>query len=308
MSMTEMEHDQLVQMYLTVWWKKTRSAIIYRFVYRAGRLLELVHGAGEINEELSSRIDAEIDHVITEAIGRPWRIHTTRRQRAIWDAAKSVCPDRRALLRLIKKDKAVRGFSTVAPEPALAQILKGHLDVCRREVIGQTEHEERVWRKLLRVSEGLITEYQTKQGTPPWHGYRCSSEHFRQIRARILLDMQDDELIAKIKLSTIDYYFGRFCDECRDFVGTDVSDPLIGGGPWEYNAEDLLLLKACIEKLDNSLRDVIDAEFFQDRKVISIKPDHSCIGGRGEKHSDGEFERLRREALRQLRICFGERK
>jgi len=303
--MTDM--DLVEKRYLTVWWPRTRRFMIYRIMHRAGPLLDLVRNVHEVDKELSDRIEVEFRHVLAEAFGRdPDRM--TRRQRAIWKAAIGVWPKVCELVQLIKMDRAVRGLSTVAPAPALGQLLKRHLDACRREVLDHTEYEERIWRKLLGISRDLINEYQTTHETPPWHGYLCSSEHFKQIRAHILRHMEDDELIARIKLSTIEYYFGRFCDECRDFVSDDVSDTLVGDQPWENNAENLLLLKACIEKLDKSLRDVIDAEFFPDDKVVQIKPDHLGIGSRGGMQSDGEFERLRREALRQLRICFGERK
>ena len=310
--MTTLSHDDLVERYLTGWWTKTRSFMIYRLMYRAGPLLDLIHGHDPIDDELSARIKTEIEHALAKAFGRrPDHITpNTPRQYAIWDAVPAVWPRACELVQLIKKDKAVRGLSDVKPERALGQLLKKHLDACRMKVDGISEHETRVWAKLRRISEVLMNEYQTKHGTPPWPGYRCSSDHFKQIRARILLDMQDDDMIAKLKLSTIEDYFGRFCDECRDFIDLDeVSDTLIGGGSWEYDAKDQYMLQKCIDQLDESLRVVVHVAYFQDRNVIpiSIRQVDESERRRGEVQSDREFERLRREALRQLRICFGER-
>src|SRR5262245_28354390 len=74
-TMTEVEHDRLVEMYLTGWWSKTRDMVIYRFVHRADRLLELVDQVNEFDEELIGRIDAEIGHVITHVMECPWGTH-----------------------------------------------------------------------------------------------------------------------------------------------------------------------------------------------------------------------------------------
>ena len=95
-----------------------------------------------------------------------------------------------------------------------------------------------------------------------------------------------------------------------DFIDLDeVSDTLSGGGSWEYDAKDQYMLQKCIDQLDESLRVVVHVAYFQDRNVIpiSIRQVNESERRRGEVQSDREFERLRREALRQLRICFGER-
>jgi len=279
-------------------------------MYRADPLLDLIHGRDAIDDELSARIKAAIELMLTEAFGRPPH-GMTRRQQAIWDAVPAVWPNVCKLVKLIKNDKAVRGLTDVAPERALGQILKRHLNERQMEHLGITEHEARIWTKLRRISEVLIKEYQVKHGAPPWRGYRCSTDHFKQIRARILLDMQNDEQIAKIKLRTIEDYFCRFCDECREFVDIDdVGDTLISGRPWDYDTEDMLTLKKCIEQLDAPLRDVIDAAYFQDLNVIPIPPKQveKSERGRSEMQTGGEFERMRGEAIRKLRTCFGERR
>jgi hypothetical protein len=121
MPVADTENDQLIELYLTLWWGKTRNAIIYRFVHRAGRLLELLGGFNAADQELRVSIDAEIEHVLALAIGRPWAAHMTLRQRAIWTAAQHVCPDRSILLKMLTIDKAVRGLSNVEPERALSR-------------------------------------------------------------------------------------------------------------------------------------------------------------------------------------------
>src|SRR5262249_54403908 len=160
--------------------------VIYRFVHRADRLLELVDQVNEFDEELIGRIDAEIGHVITHVMECPWGTHITPRQRAIWDAVPAVCPDRGKLVQEIRKDMAVRGLNPeVVRKQALSQILKAHLDARRREAIGVTEHEDRVWAKLRKYSKDLIREFEAKHGRPPPRGYQCSRAHFEELHARI---------------------------------------------------------------------------------------------------------------------------
>ena len=307
MVMAEFEHDQLVDRYLTVWWRKTRAFMIYRFVRRADRLLELVRGIDKIDESLFRLVDAEIEHVITEAIGRPWAAHMTPRQRAIWDAAKAACPDRHALAEMIKRDKAVRGFSNVAPKQALWRILKCHLDSGHWTALGLTEHEARVWTKLRQISDELMQEHQTQHGRPPGRGHRCRAEHFGQIRMRILRDHSHNERVGRIKISTIEEYFGRCCEECRLLVPLDESSHY--GSSLQLDVNDLpapltarlrTKLQCCVDRLDERLRWAIQTAYFSDREVRG-----SPSGLFGGGISQQEFERLRNEALRQLRICLG---
>ena len=315
--MTEFEYDRLVEMYLTGWWTRTRDVVTHRFVLCADRLLELVDRVNEFDEELIHRIDAEIARVITQAIGRPWGTHMTPRQRALWDAAQAVCPERDKLVQLIKKDKAVRGLLPhVTREQALSQILRMHLDARHWEATGFTQHEARVWSKLRQFSEDLIREYQAKHGRSPPRGYRCSPEHFKEIRVRILRDEPEDQRVGKIKPGTIEVYFGRFCDECRDLVSLEnASETSHHGEAWGNGVmvlpptltKALPLLRKCIDRLDERMRDVIHVAYFEESKVVMLRPEQPDGGAecRGrEALSEGEFERLRKEALRQLRMCL----
>jgi hypothetical protein len=317
MSVGDAESDQLIELYLTLWWRKTRNAIVYRFVHRAGRLLELVGEFTADDREQRASIDAEIERVLTLAIGRPWAAHMTLRQRAIWSAAQHVCPDRDVLLKMLTTDKAIRRLSNVEPERALSRILKVHLDARRWEARGLTEHEARVWTKLLRVSTDLMQEYQSAHGYPPAPGYRCSPEHFKQIRLRILRDAQDDARIGRIKLHTIDEYFGRLCKECRELVSlepwyeapADDEDGGIAVLPSSVKKAGPLLEK-CIDYLDERLRDVIRVAYYGASTTAPLRLEQLKSGAEqsGQKTlAKGEFERLRKEALRQLRKCLDRR-
>jgi hypothetical protein len=299
--MSEFEHNRLVDMYLTVWWAKTRGAVTHRFLARADVLLELLCKVNDFDEDLIDRIDAEIGNVVTEAIGRPWACHMRPRQRALWEAAQDVCPNRAKLIRELRADKAVRGLKPdVAADKALGQLLITHLDDRRRELLEITEHESRVWMKLVELSSDLIREYAKKHGRFPPPGYRCSAVHFEEIQLRIKLDKPNDQRVGNIKLITIKQYFQAFCCECSKLSSFDYKQ-LLPDEPWSDSATYVLpgakeelyqRLEECINRLDKPMRDVIHATYFPDRAV-----DWEALG-------EAEFNQLLRTAKRQLSICM----
>jgi hypothetical protein len=297
--MSNIDHDRLVELYLTGWWRKTRAAIVHRFLHCSDRLIELIGGVDVVDDGLGRRIDTEIEHIIVQAIGQPWSTPMTARQRAIWDAARAACPDRRILVQMIRSDRAVRGLSTVPPKHALGRLLKSHLDACHWQVLGLTEHRARVWSKLRRISAELFREYQAQHRRDPPAGYRCSPRHFREIRTRILRDDLHDARIAEIKVDTIEEYFGRLCEECRQMVHLDDASfeeeqPQIDEG--ELHPHLIRLLKRCIDQLEEPLPRVIRIAYLGD-KALSWSPTQDMDPEAGR----AEFERLRHEALRQLR-------
>jgi len=301
LTMSEFEHNRLVDMYLTVWWVRTRRAVTHRFLARADVLLELLREVNDFNEDLVDRIDAEIWNVLTQAIGRPWASHMRPRQRALWEAAQDVCPNRAKLSQELRSDKAVRGLKPdVAADKALGQLLITHLDGRRRELFEITEHESRVWTKLVELSSDLIHQYVKKHGRFPPPGYRCSAVHFKEVQARIKDDRPDDQRICNIKLVTIKQYFQAFCSECSKLSLLDYRQ-LLSDEPWSDSAtyvppgpkeEMYRRLEECINRLDKPMRDVIHATYFPDREV-----DREAL-------VEAEFNQLLKTAKRQLSICM----
>jgi len=216
---------------------------------------------------------------------------------------------------------AVRGLNPeVVRKQALSQILKAHLDARRREAIGVTEHEDRVWAKLRKYSKDLIREFEAKHGRPPPRGYQCSRAHFEELHARIGRDEPYDQRIGKIKLSTIEEYFGQFCDECRHLIPlNNVSETLrldepsgdgVTGLPPNLKEEMLQRLKECINGLDKPMRDVIYATYFQESQAATLcpePPDGGVECRNREALGEEEFKRLQKEARRQLEICLTEK-
>jgi hypothetical protein len=294
------EDHRAVETYLMTSWKQTRHAIIKRFIGRADRLLELVHHCEAFDEELSGGIVEETGRIIAEVVGEPWS------SRPMWEAAIAVCPDREILVEEISRDKAVRGLRPdVAADRALAQILRCHLDARCREAIGVTEHEARVWTSLRRISDDLMRGYQETHGRFPPPGYRCCREHFRDIRGHILLHMPYDRLVGTMKTATIETYFAKFCDECRELAHRAYAEPWsdeAAGMPPYLQEEMTQALAGCVDQLDAPLRDVIHAAY------LSSAPARTPDGDEGDGYvtlaSDGQaFKRLKKEALRRLRRC-----
>ena len=162
---------------------------------------------------------------------------------------------------------------------------------------GLTEHRARVWSKLRRISADLLHEYHAQHGRDPPPGYRCSPHHFRDIRTRILRDDLHDPRIAEIKVDTIEEYFGRLCEECRQLVRLDETSfdeeqPQIDES--DLHPRLIRMLKRCIDQLEEPLQRVIRIAYLGDK---SWSPTQDT----GSQAGDTEFERLRHEALRQLR-------
>ncbi|HEY0799668.1 MAG TPA: hypothetical protein VGD54_02425, partial [Steroidobacteraceae bacterium] len=62
--MLKIDHDSLVELYLTGWWRKTRAAIIHRFLKSSDQLLELIRGVDDLDSDLGRHIDEEIERII----------------------------------------------------------------------------------------------------------------------------------------------------------------------------------------------------------------------------------------------------
>ena len=114
---------------------------------------------------------------------------------------------------------------------------------------------------------------------------------------RILRDDPHDARIAEIKVDTIEEYFGRLCEECRQMVPLDEASfdeeqPQTDEG--DLHPRLIRMLKRCIDQLEEPLQRVIRIAYLGD-KTLSRLPTPDTDAGRTE------FERLRHEALQQLR-------
>jgi hypothetical protein len=200
---------------------------------------------------------------------------------------------------MIASDRAARGLSTIPPKHALGRLLKSHLDSCHWQVLGLTEHRARVWSKLRRISAELLREYQAQHGRDPPPGYRCSRHHFRDIRTRILRDDLHDTRIAEIKVDTIEEYFGRLCEECRQLVPLDEAsfdEEQLQIDEGDLHPHLIRMLKRCIDQLEEPLQRVIRIAYLGDNALSWSQTQDT-----GPEAGGTEFERLRHEALRQLR-------
>jgi hypothetical protein len=294
------KHDHLVRMYRTGWWRKTRQMITGRVINRADHLLDLIDGVGEFDENLRGDMEAEIERIRNDAMTPPSGKMTSR-QEAIWDAAMDFFLDPVKLAERIIKDGAVRGLRTgVTQKQGFVIILRSYLNTLRREIEGMTEHEHRVWVKLHLISNEVISKYPRRHGCLHPSDDRCSWEHAKKIRARILLDMPNDRLVGNMKVSTIKEYFDQFCDECRELTAEEYErlrpreppgEGATGLSP-ELKEAMLQQLEERIEQLDEPLRGVVQAW---------LQPDKGAEYRRRQRMEAGGFEQLLRLAKRELR-------
>jgi hypothetical protein len=274
--------------------------ITTRVVDRSDRLLGLIDRVSECDKNLRGDIEAEIERIRDDAMTPPSG-KMTPRQEAIWDAAMDFFPDPVKLADSIISDNAVRGLRAgVAQKQGLRTNLRSYLNARRREIEGMTEHEHRVWVKLHPISNDVMLEYPRRHGRLHPPGYRCSWEHAKEVRARILRDMANDGLVGNMRASTIKQYFDLFSDEGRKSTAEEYErlrlrePPGEGttGLPPELKEAMLQQLEKCIEQLDEPLRGVVQAWLQPDKGA-----EYRCRQGM----ENGEFERLLRLAKRELR-------
>jgi hypothetical protein len=269
-------------------------------VHRSDRLLGLIDGVSECDENLHGDIEAEIERIRNDAMTPP-SAKMPPRQEAIWDAAMDFFLDPVKLAHSIINDDAVRGLRPgVTQKQALGVILRSCLNARRREIEGMTEHEHRVWVKLHPISNDVMLEYPRRHGRLHPPGYRCSWEHAVEVRARILRNIPNDRLVGNMRVSTIKEYFDQFCDECRELTAEEYErlrlreppgDGATGLSP-ELKEAMLQQLEERIEQLDEPLRGVVQAW---------LQPDKGAEYRRRGGMENGEFERLLKLAKCELR-------
>lgn len=298
-----MQQDRLTEWYMRRGWPKTCRMITLKFVYFSGRFRELIHQVKEFSDEEIEMLKVTLRKVIDDTMSCSLdKAHMTLRQRAIWDAARSVYPNADVLLGKIIKDDAARGMKEgVSAEQALGQIIQSYLNELNHRSLGFSSYEDRVWKKLAKISDGIVHEF-CGRGCAP-RGYRCTKEHFEEILRRV---DPKDKRIGNISVKKIEEYFGWCCDECRDEVPLDsVGEAPFDGEPWagapvelpvhlRQEAEEIL--KGAIRRLPKIKRDLIRVMYYTTPKSKS----ESNLTDLKKKFGVEEVDRLRDEALCEL--------
>jgi hypothetical protein len=299
-----MQQDRLTEWYLRRGWPKTCRMITLNFIYFSTHFRELLHKIKEFDEEQIEQLKVTLRKAIDDTmICSLDKAHMTLRQRAIWDAARSVYPNADVLLEKILKDDAARGMKQgVSAEQALGQIIQSYLNEVNHRSLGFSSYEDRVWKKLVKISDRIVNELREKHRGAPPRGYRCSGEHFEEIHRRI---DPTDRRIGNISVEKIEEYFGWCCDECRDEVPLDSLGEIVSDEPWagapielpfylQQGAEKML--KAAVRRLPKVKRDLIRVIFYATSKSNS----ESNLAELKEKFGAKEVDRLRDEALCEL--------
>jgi hypothetical protein len=338
------QRDYPVELFLAENWYITRDAVLNDFIGRSRTLLEMMRGVRALDGTQQDLLKVEVDRIVSESIGRKCHLVMTNSnaspfQRALWQAAIEVCPIAALLVKEFAKDDAVRGFSKKTSQiSALGQLLKAHLYRRRIEATGGSEHEDRTWTKLADISNQLLDEYFRNCHNLRPSNYRCSGEHFAEVRKRILERHQEDDRLRTLKIETIEEYFLAHCAECVTPFDVDVFDPdtmdhhaieAVENDPlWrEHQANlpflpELLsmvrpLLTRCTEALSSLHREVLQEEGMLGDTVSNVIPfagrytstvpnlDHRIEEFCKTKGIERvAFEALLSDALNQLKDCL----
>jgi hypothetical protein len=281
------EHHSAVENCLAYQWRSVRGMFIRRALLSSYDLLALINGHVEFDGELRRRADDKIGSMISAAIGKPWG------NREMWAAANAVCPDRAKLLEMIGKDDAVRGLDgDVEPREALGRILENHLHARRREILGRSEHEDRVWTIIYKHDKKVKMEHQTRGETPP---HQCSDLHFKNIQNSIRSG-EHNERVKSIKLRTIRDYFFRFCQKCRNEASGEYTG---SSGPEPSNHLPSYLRELMWQKVETCLKHLAE----DDRGIICawLQPDGGAQYCSRENVGPLEFRRQLNAALYRLK-------
>jgi hypothetical protein len=286
------EHHSAAENCLAYQWRSVRGMFIRRALLNSYDLLELINGRVEFDGELRRRADGMVGDMISAAIGKPWG------NRPMWAAANAVCPDRAKLLEMIGKDDAVRGLDPdVGPREALGRLLENHLHARRREILGRSEHEDRVWTTICKHDKKVKMEHQVR-GEPAPH--QCSELHFKNIQNSIRIG-EHNERVNSIKLTTIRDYFFRFCPKCRN----EASGEYTGWGDTEASNQLPSYLRELMwQKVETCLEHLAEG----DRCIICawLQPDEGAQYCKRESVDPVAFRRRLNAALYRLK-CLVQR-
>lgn len=222
----------------------------------------------------------------------------------LWSNALSLFGDSSGLHKRLLADAALNdtgGAAAIAPEQALRQRLRDHLNDRRRDL---SPNRLNVWRRLDGISRKLI-ELEVGAADHDRAGpHRCSAEHFVALTDHLHRHHAGDHNLPRT-YATVEAYFLEFCPDCRQH--TIDHDQL--------NADDLASLRQdtdldlnlgllqCLEQLqqgDAVLYDIVDAGY----RLSEVAP----LSKESVRHKHGlsrrDFQRQERQALAALRQCI----
>jgi hypothetical protein len=213
---------------------------------------------------------------------------------SMWAFALPLFAEVESLCKAIVADvRLLRGETNrdVSPEKALGRILRSFLEIARREQSPATEHRQKTWEAIDRVSLDI-----SRQNIGGALGDRSADEHIFAVQAA-LREKYPTSKNLNLSLGTLRGYFDEFCAECET-----------------RNHEELLALKdetgvwptldLCLDQLrtrDAGLWEAlaVSTEVFDDHPAETVKQFLSRTGLNLKT-----FDARRTTAARLMRDCI----
>ncbi|WP_439545042.1 hypothetical protein [Sandarakinorhabdus sp.] len=179
--------------------------------------------------------------------------------------------------------------------------LRRGLNAARRELTNVTEHEDRTWQTLDRLSRDYL------RGPGAHWSSRCDWAFFSDFSRHLkgLID-RDRNLVTDV--TTLARYFGRFCIDCQDLAyeidsDGDLVEPTlpVSGLPRSDAARRWLTL--CLEGLPDDAREMIAVQF-NTGQIAELNAKSWRERNQISRH---RFERSVDASLSALRACLEEK-
>ena len=142
----------------------------------------------------------------------------------MWSFVPSLLADNAAFARRVVTDlPALKGEKCdseglqIEPMRALGQLMTVFLNDARDQLGGTGAHQKAVWRRIRQVSDEIA-----KSG--PWlgPGERCNDAHMHQVLNVLGERFPGDHNLPRT-IDTLEWYFGRFCEDCANIPTQAVS-------------------------------------------------------------------------------------
>lgn len=218
-----------------------------------------------------------------------------------WDYALALFAETEALVAALEKDFNLlvgRSNRDVEPERVLRETMRQFLETARRKQSPATEHRQKTWEAVSRVSSQIIAEY-----GPGKIINRCSEEHFAAVQKKLKELYPTSKNLALKDLKTVRSYFYEFCPDCRQAFTSE--DDAVGSVSQILSEElgEKPRLEHCLSELQQN-----DPESWE-TLIVRFRLDDLPNAKIGEYmaskgYSKHKFNTLFEKAMEHMRNCF----
>jgi hypothetical protein len=215
----------------------------------------------------------------------------------MWSYVLPLFGDTEELRRGIVRDAGLitgRTNRDVAPEAAVGQLLRSHLEASRRKMGGVSPNRQKTWEAIQGVSSEVV---RTNPGTAL--AERCSEPHLRAVQARIA-ERYPDNKNYNMSLGSLQAYFDQFYADCAESAEVAIANQISAlqeeTGIWPR-------LEICLENLRMKSEDEWEALLVK-HKMDDIPPERQEDYQRRKAITRHAFEKRYVKAFEFLRDCL----